>query len=73
MGWGRLCLETGPREAILIELNPRLTTSFVAIQKLLPEGAIARAWLEMFEKGDCAPARELAETLSKKTPTPFVV
>ncbi len=33
----------------VIEINPRPTTSYVGLARLLPPGAIARAWLELFD------------------------
>jgi tyramine---L-glutamate ligase len=32
----------------VIEINPRPTTSYVGLVRLLPPGAIARAWLDLF-------------------------
>jgi hypothetical protein len=33
-------------EAVVLEINPRPTTSFVGLSALLPPGCLARAWLE---------------------------
>jgi predicted ATP-grasp superfamily ATP-dependent carboligase len=40
--------EDGIGTTTVIEINPRLTTSFVGLCRLLPPGAIARAWLDVF-------------------------
>ena len=34
------------RRATILEINPRPTTSLVGLCRLLPEGLLARAWLE---------------------------
>ncbi|WP_165229895.1 ATP-grasp domain-containing protein [Aquisphaera insulae] len=38
-------LEAGRKEAVIVELNPRPTTSIVGLCRLLPPGRLARAWL----------------------------
>lgn len=37
----------GDRETTVLEINPRLTTSFVGLTRLVPPGTIAGAWLSM--------------------------
>jgi predicted ATP-grasp superfamily ATP-dependent carboligase len=48
----------------VIEINPRLTTSFVGLQRLYPPGAIARAWLA------AAQGEPFAEGLERVAPDP---
>ena len=36
----------------MIEINPRPTTSYVGLVRLLPPGTIARAWLDLFSGGN---------------------
>lgn len=36
----------------VVEINPRPTTSYAGLTRLLPPGAIARAWLDAFRGGD---------------------
>lgn len=35
--------------AVVLEINPRLTTSYVGLRRLLPPGALARAWLAVLD------------------------
>jgi tyramine---L-glutamate ligase len=49
------------RRVTILEINPRPTTSIVGLCRLLPEGLLARAWLEACEP---APDDELLESLS---------
>ena len=35
----------GRREAMILEINPRPTTSYVGLRRIVPEGTLARAWL----------------------------
>ena len=37
--------EPARREVTVLEINPRPTTSYVGLRRLLPEGCLARAWL----------------------------
>jgi predicted ATP-grasp superfamily ATP-dependent carboligase len=39
-------------ETTVLEINPRLTTSYVGLAHLLPPGALARAWLAAVEDGE---------------------
>jgi predicted ATP-grasp superfamily ATP-dependent carboligase len=60
-------------EAMIIEINPRLTTSFVGLCGLLPPGRLASAWLaawgvEGLTQADC---RELAGLLASAPPIHF--
>jgi predicted ATP-grasp superfamily ATP-dependent carboligase len=41
-------------ETTVIEINPRPTTSYVGLVRLLPPGALARAWLAAFSGDDGA-------------------
>jgi predicted ATP-grasp superfamily ATP-dependent carboligase len=44
-------------ETTVLEINPRPTTSYVGLVRLLPPGTIARAWLDAFRDG--APGDDL--------------
>jgi predicted ATP-grasp superfamily ATP-dependent carboligase len=61
-------------EAVVLEINPRPTTSIVGLTRLLPPGWLARAWLQACV--DSQPARDRppelqAEVLRAKTPIAF--
>jgi predicted ATP-grasp superfamily ATP-dependent carboligase len=49
---------------IVLEINPRLTTSFVGLRRLYPPGAIARAWLR------AAAGEPFADDLERAAPDP---
>ena len=40
------------RQATILEINPRPTTSLVGLCRLLPAGRLARAWLEVFRSAE---------------------
>jgi predicted ATP-grasp superfamily ATP-dependent carboligase len=62
------------RHITLLEINPRPTTSYVGLSRILPAGLLARAWLEA-----CAPTVRgangylvsLAETVHGQSPISF--
>jgi predicted ATP-grasp superfamily ATP-dependent carboligase len=65
--------EPNRRQATVLEINPRATTSFVGFRRLLPSGHLAQAWL-----GACG-ARErsrgilsnIAEMVGRRPPVSF--
>ncbi len=55
----------------LLEINPRVTTSYVGWRALLPPGTLARVWLDLLERpGNPLAAQPLAE-LSRHAPITF--
>jgi predicted ATP-grasp superfamily ATP-dependent carboligase len=51
------------RHAVILEINPRPTTSYVGLARLLPEGLLARAWL--MACGAMTPQAEMLEGLAQ--------
>lgn len=60
----------GEARATIVEINPRMTTSFVGLSRAAGLGRIASAWLAL-EGGDPEPARELARGLRGSPPVSF--
>ncbi len=60
------------RETVL-EINPRPTTSYVGLIRLLPPGRLATAWLAAFghEMADVEPPGDLSEMIRGRTPLSF--
>ena len=56
------------RRAVVLEVNPRPTTSVVGLVRLLPAGALARAWLDVFEHRG---GEELAGAVHAREPLDF--
>jgi predicted ATP-grasp superfamily ATP-dependent carboligase len=70
-GWvGVDFIEVRPGEAILMELNPRVTTSFAGFQKLLPEGTLGRLWLGEEGESNMGP-KSFAERVASLPPLSF--
>jgi predicted ATP-grasp superfamily ATP-dependent carboligase len=57
--------------ATILEINPRLTTSFVGLRRLVPPGAIAAAWLEALDDPAGARASALAGLAHAAPPVRF--
>lgn len=57
--------------SIVLEINPRATTSFVGIVRLLPPGMLARAWLAAFDRPDDLATLDLAAQVHAKSPLSF--
>jgi len=59
--------------ATLLEINPRPTTSYVGLSRLLPPGRLARAWLDACSRttGDFEHLVSLAETVHGRGPLSF--
>lgn len=72
-GWIGVDFLWNPAEsrATIVEINPRLTTSFVGLARAAGPGRIASAWLAL-EGGDIGPARSLARELREKAPVSFL-
>lgn len=62
--------EPDGRVAIL-EINPRLTTSFVGLRRLLPPGTLARAMLDAFERPSRLDRLDLAARVHARSPLTF--
>lgn len=58
---------------VLIELNPRPTTSLIGAARLSPPGLLALAWLEGVQGAEEEFAVRLTETIASKPPTRFEV
>lgn len=56
---------------VLIELNPRPTTSLIGVTQLSPPGLLALAWLEGVQGAGETFADRLIETIASKPPTRF--
>ena len=60
-----------PRGAVILEVNPRLTTSYVGLRRLLSPGALARAWLLAFDDPAALATLDLARRVHASPPTTF--
>jgi predicted ATP-grasp superfamily ATP-dependent carboligase len=63
-------------EAVVLEINPRPTTSIVGLTRLLPPGCLARAWLEACGRQQTSsnwPIERLAKSLDANQPIEFDV
>lgn len=71
-GWiGVDFIHTKDDRIVFLELNPRVTTSFVAFQRLLPAGTLARAWLDVAQgQTPCNPLA-LAMQVHDQAPVAF--
>lgn len=58
-------------QAYIIEVNPRLTTSYVGWRRHLAPGDLARLWLWPHESPEAADSRALARSLRDKPPLSF--
>jgi hypothetical protein len=61
------------RQATVLEINPRPTTSIVGIVRHLPPGMLASAWIGAFELGSSGESLlpELAELIRARPPISF--
>jgi predicted ATP-grasp superfamily ATP-dependent carboligase len=57
--------------AVILEINPRLTTSYVGLRRLLPPGELARAWLAALEEPSKLESFALAERVHAASPVRF--
>lgn len=57
--------------AVILEINPRLTTSYVGLRTLLPSGELAQAWLDAFDDPENLDARGLANRVHAQPPRRF--
>jgi predicted ATP-grasp superfamily ATP-dependent carboligase len=55
----------------VLEINPRLTTSFVGLAKLLPPGTLAAAMLDAFDHPRRLDRRDLAAAVHAQSPLTF--
>jgi tyramine---L-glutamate ligase len=55
----------------ILEINPRLTTSYVGFRRLLPEGELARAWLSAFDDPSGLRGFDLAKRVDASAPLSF--
>jgi len=63
--------ETETGRTVVLEVNPRPTTSLVGVAALVEPGRLAAAWLELIERGSPAGALALAEALRVVDPIRF--
>ncbi len=64
------------RRATVLEINPRPTTSYVGLSRLLGPGTLARAWLDLYDTatdGNRAALSSLAERVHRHEPVSFDV
>jgi len=62
------------RHATVLEINPRPTTSYVGLSRLLHPGTLARAWLDVYDtanQGKLAPLSSLADRIHRQQPVSF--
>jgi tyramine---L-glutamate ligase len=61
------------REVNVLEINPRVTTSYVGLRRLLPEGCLASAWLAAcgIREGRSVSLPDLAERVDRQAPVCF--
>ncbi|CAN5911096.1 ATP-grasp domain-containing protein [soil metagenome] len=64
-------LEAATGRAVLLEINPRVTTSYVGLRQLLPAGELARAWLGLLDPTQAFDPRELADVVHRSPPVWF--
>jgi predicted ATP-grasp superfamily ATP-dependent carboligase len=66
-GWVGVDLIWDPRNesASVLEINPRVTTSFVGYQHLVPAGTLARAWLSAIDASLDPTTNDLSETIRR--------
>lgn len=57
--------------ATVLEINPRVTTSYVGLRHLLPPGLLAAAWLQALEDPAAPLARSLASQVAQAPPIRF--
>lgn len=55
----------------VLEINPRVTTSYVGLRQLLPPGELARAWLALIDDPDGGAAVTLAGRVHAQAPVRF--
>jgi predicted ATP-grasp superfamily ATP-dependent carboligase len=71
-GWvGVDFVATDTGATVFLEINPRLTTSFVGFQQVAGVGAIARVWWQGIERGFGSDAHELAARIAVAPPCTF--
>jgi predicted ATP-grasp superfamily ATP-dependent carboligase len=58
-------------QSVVLEINPRLTTSFVALRRLLPAGTLGEAMLDAFDHPRRLRRRDLARTVHGRDPLSF--
>jgi hypothetical protein len=63
--------DPGTGAATVLEINPRLTTSFVGLRGLVPSGTIAAAWLEALGDPAAPRASALAALVHAAAPLRF--
>jgi tyramine---L-glutamate ligase len=65
--------DAAKQHATLLEINPRPTTSYVGLSRLLPPGHLARAWLDACSRtaGDLRHLVNLADTVHGRRPVSF--
>jgi predicted ATP-grasp superfamily ATP-dependent carboligase len=63
------------RRTTVLEINPRPTTSYVGLSRLLGRGTLARAWLSLYDTafGDLAALDRLARRVHRQSPISFDV
>jgi predicted ATP-grasp superfamily ATP-dependent carboligase len=62
------------RQATVLEINPRPTTSYVGLSRLLGPGVLARAWLDLYDTAACRNSdhpRSLADRVHQQRPVAF--
>jgi predicted ATP-grasp superfamily ATP-dependent carboligase len=56
---------------VVLEINPRLTTSYVGFRRLLPRGELARAWLLAHDEPGALPRLRLSERVARQPQLDF--
>jgi predicted ATP-grasp superfamily ATP-dependent carboligase len=62
------------RHATVLEINPRPTTSYVGLSRLLHPGTLARAWLDLYDtttQVNLSTLKSLAERVHRQSPLSF--
>jgi predicted ATP-grasp superfamily ATP-dependent carboligase len=63
--------DEAPEQLTMLEINPRLTTSYVGLRRLLPAGRLAQALLDAQETGEHGALTELAAAVAAQSPISF--
>ena len=72
-GWVGVDLIWNPDDgsAFVLEINPRVTTSFVGFRSLVPAGDLARAWLAALGEFPAGATTDLRRTIANSSPVRF--
>ena len=58
-------------DVVVLEINPRPTTSYVGLRRCLPPGTLARAWLQALDDPGALAGLDLSGRIHAAPPRPF--